>query len=402
MKIPRFYDNLGKYLKPNKVLLIFGPRRIGKTTLLNDFLAKCKLKYKLDSGDNVKTREILSSQDFDILKKYAAGYDLIAVDEAQRIPNVGYGFKILVDQIPNLKIIATGSSSFELLGQVGEPLTGRKTTIALYPISQLELSSLYNRHELEGQIADRLVFGGYPEVIVSEIDKNRQETIGSAISTGPSLVFGGDKKESRRKILEEIINSYLLKDILELDRVKGSKLLLDLLRLISFQVGQEVSLSELGRQLGIDRKTVGRYLDLFEKSFVLYNLRGYSRGNLRKEITKKSKYYFYDNGVRNAVISNFNELNLRDDVGVLWENFLVIERLKRNSYREIFSNNYFWRTWDQKEVDFVEERDGRLFGFELKWGSRGAAKASKNEWRAVYPEASLETVNLENFFDFIS
>lgn len=226
-------------------------------------------------------------------------------------------------------------------------------------------------------MARYLVFGGYPEVIAATSDKERA------------------------KILQEIVNSYLLKDILEIEQVKGSKLLLDLLRLVAFQVGGEVSLSELADRLQIDYKTVGRYLDLFEKSFVLYNLRGFSR-NLRKEITKKSKYYFYDNGVRNAVISNFNGLDLRDDIGALWENFLVIERLKRNSYREIFSNNYFWRTWDQKEVDFVEEREGKLFGYEFKWGDKTANKSSRDEWLATYSEASLENINLKNYFNFIT
>ncbi|MFZ3073794.1 MAG: ATP-binding protein [Minisyncoccales bacterium] len=374
MTIPRFYDDLGKYLKPNKVLVIYGPRRVGKTTLLNNFLSGCKLKYRLDSGDNIKTREILASQDFDILKNYAADYELIAIDEAQRIPNVGFGLKILADQIPNLKIIATGSSSFELSGQVGEPLTGRKTTVTLYPVAQLELGRIKNRFDLKNELAQSLIFGGYPEVVVATSNKDRA------------------------KVLAEIVNSYLLKDILEIEQVKGSKMLLDLLRLVAFQVGGEVSLSELGNQLGIDYKTVARYLDLFEKSFVLYNLRGYSR-NLRKEITKKSKYYFYDNGVRNAVISNFNDLNLRDDVGALWENFMVSERLKRNSYREVFSNNYFWRTWDQKEVDFVEEREGKLFGYEFKWNNKVLTK--QNEWLKTYSEASLETINPKNYFDFV-
>ncbi len=376
MKIPRFYDNLGEYIKPNKALVVYGPRRVGKTTLLNNFLAGCEMKYRLDSGDDIKVREILSSQDFDILKNYAADYELIAIDEAQRIPNVGYGLKILVDQIPGIKIIATGSSSFELSGQVGEPLTGRKNTLVLYPVAQLELEKAKSRFDLKSELTRYLVFGGYPEVVAASSDKERT------------------------KILQEIVNSYLLKDILEIEQVKGSKLLLDLLRLVAFQVGGEVSLSELADRLQIDYKTVGRYLDLFEKSFVLYNLRGFSR-NLRKEITKKSKYYFYDNGVRNAVISNFNGLNLRDDIGALWKNFLVIERLKRNSYREIFSNNYFWRTWDQKEVDFVEEREGKLFGYEFKWGDKLANKSNRDEWLATYSEASLENVNSTNYFDFI-
>jgi hypothetical protein len=375
MKIPRYYKNLEQYLKPGKVLIIYGPRRVGKTTLLADFLANCKLKYKLDSGDNIQTRAKLSSEDFDVLKNYAAGYELLAIDEAQKVPNVGQGLKILVDQIPNLKIIATGSSSFELSGQVGEPLTGRKNTVILYPVSQIELSGIYNKSELENALSERLIFGSYPEAVTA---KSKKEKI---------------------KILEEIAHSYLLKDILEMERVKGSKTLLDILRLIAFQVGGEVSIAELAAKVSLDAKTVDRYLDLFEKSFVLYNLRGYSR-NLRKEITKKSKYYFYDNGIRNAIISSFNDFDQRNDRGQLWENFLVSERLKRNSYRQIFSNNYFWRTWDQKEVDFVEERDGSLFGYEFK-SSEKDKKTNKADWLKTYPSASFEIISPDNYFDFV-
>ncbi|MDP1688773.1 MAG: ATP-binding protein [bacterium] len=375
MKILRYYKDLGKYLQPNKVLVLFGPRRVGKTTLLGDYLEKCHLRYKLDSGDNINIQETLSSQDFSRIKEYAAGYELIAIDEAQKIPNIGQGLKILVDQIPNIKIIATGSSSFELSGQIGEPLTGRKNTLILYPIAQLELSSLYNTHELKEKINERLVFGSYPEVITAL-----------------------DKKE-KTKILEELMHSYLLKDILEIEQVKGSKILLDLLRLVAFQVGNEVSLSELASKIGIDAKTVARYLDLFEKSFVLYNLRGYSK-NLRKEVTRKSKYYFYDNGIRNAIIANTNDIELRNDVGALWENFLISERLKRNSYISTISNNYFWRTWDQKKVDFVEEREGKLFGYEFKWNESSRAHNTR-EWLETYPEASLESITPKNYLNFI-
>ena len=375
MKIPRFYKDLTQYLKPNKALIIYGPRQVGKTTLLKDFLSSCDFKYRLDSGDNIKIRQILSSEDFDLILEYARNYNLIAIDEAQKIPNIGQGLKIIVDNIPDIRVIATGSSSFELAGQIGEPLTGRKTTLTLYPVSQLELKNLYNPYELKGILEDSLIYGGYPEV-VSEPDRKK-----------------------KAEILLEIAESYLLKDLLELERVKSSKLLLDLLRLLAFQTGNEVSLSELAGQIGVDYKTVGRYLDLFEKTFVIYNLRGFSR-NLRKEITKKSKYYFYDIGIRNAIISNFNKLELRNDTGMLWENFLFMERLKKRAYQSIPANCYFWRTWEQKEIDLVEERDGNLWGYEFKWGNK-KSKSTK-EWLETYSEAKLEIINQANYLNFIT
>ena len=377
MKIRRYYIDLDKYIKPNKVLVIFGPRQAGKTTLLKDYLRTIdgKVKYKLESGDDIIIQELFGSNNFSRIKEYAKSYELIVIDEAQRIKNIGQGLKIMVDEIPGIKIIVTGSSSFELVGQVGEPLTGRKVTLTLYPVSQIELKNLHNDYELKNRLEEYMIYGSYPEVAVSE-----------------------DSAEKKR-ILNEITNSYLLKDIMELERVKGSKVLLDLLRLLAFQIGNEVSLSELGRQLGLDYKTVARYLDLFEKSFVIYNLRGFSR-NLRKEVTKKSKYYFLDNGVRNAVIANFNSFGLRDDTGKLWENFMVSERLKKQSYKNIYANNYFWRTWDQKEVDFIEEREGKLFGFEFKWKDKAVKKP--NEWLASYPNSEFLAVTQENYIDFVS
>jgi len=362
------------YLKPGKVLVLYGSRQAGKTTLLRDFLARTKMKYKLDSGDNIKTQEILGSQDFSKILEYASGYDLLAIDEAQRIPNVGQGLKIIVDQIPEIKVIATGSSSFELAGQIGEPLTGRKKTLTLFPLAQMELSGIYNLHEIKERLAEWLVFGGYPEAVTAKT------------------------KQEKKDALEEIVNSYLLKDILELERVKGSKILLDLLRLIAFQIGSEVSLTEIGQKMGLDSKTVARYLDLLEKSFVVFNLRGFSK-NLRKEITKKSKYYFFDNGIRNAVISNFNNLELRDDTGKLWENFLVSERLKTQEYRKISANNYFWRTWDQKEIDWLEEREGKLFAYEFKF-SKNKFSFPK-DFLKTYSDSKAEIVTKDNYLDFL-
>ncbi|MEK7498791.1 MAG: ATP-binding protein, partial [Patescibacteria group bacterium] len=371
MEIPRYYQNLGTYIKPNKVLAIFGPRQAGKTTLLKAYLKTIEntLKYKLDSGDDIRIQEVLNSNDFSKIKEYARGYDIIAIDEAQKIKGVGEGLKIMVDQIPNIKLIVTGSSSFELTGQIGEPPTGRKTTLTLFPIAQTELKTLYTNYELKTKLEDYLIYGSYPEVITQ------------------------NNNDDKKNILHELINSYLLKDILELEKVKGSKTLIDLLRLLAFQVGNEVSLSELGQQLGLDYKTVGRYLDLFEKSFVIYNLRGFSR-NLRKEITKKSKYYFYDNGIRNAIIANFNPIAIRDDIGALWENFIISERLKTQSYTNIYANNYFWRTWEKKEIDLIEEREGKLFGYDCKW-KEGSVQAPK-EWRTQYSNSEFQTITPEN------
>jgi len=283
---------------------------------------------------------------------------------------------LLVDHVPGIRIIATGSSSFELAGQVGEPLTGRKHTMTLFPLSEIELLAYYNNnsYDLSSKLAERLVFGGYPEVISAKNTLERKDALG------------------------EIVGSYLLKDIMELDRVRNTKILSDLVRLIAFQIGNEVSLTEIATTLGIDRKTVARYIDLLEKSFILYNLRGFSR-NLRKEVTKKSKYYFYDIGVRNAIISNFNNLSERDDVGALWENFLVIERLKTRVYKNISANDYFWRTWDQNEVDFVEEREGKLFGYEFKW-KKAKVKEPKN-WRGTYAEATYGVITPENYLQIL-
>jgi len=372
--IKRAYK-LEELIKPNKVLIIYGPRRVGKTTLLKDFLAHTKLKYKLDSGDNIRTQQVLSSQDFARILDYASGYELIAIDEAQQIPNIGMGLKIIVDQIQDIMVIATGSSSFDLAGATGEPLTGRKTTIALYPMAQKELLPLYNKHELKEKLEEFLVFGSYPEVITA---KTRRDKIA---------------------VLEEIVNSYLLKDILTIDRIKGSKALLDLLKLIAFQVGSQVSLNEIATQIKLDVKTVSRYLDIFEKAFVIKRIGGFSR-NLRKEIVSKAKYYFLDNGIRNAVIPQFNPLDSRNDIGILWENFVVIERIKKCAYQNIYGSLYFWRTYDGQEIDLVEEREGKLFGYEFKWSEKQKMKEPK-DWCKTYDNAEFKIINRENYLEFI-
>jgi predicted AAA+ superfamily ATPase len=283
--------------------------------------------------------------------------------------------KILVDQVPTLSVIATGSSSFELAGQTGEPLTGRRRTLTLHPIALSEMLSLNNRHELRERLGELLVFGSYPEVLQAPTQAEKIET------------------------LVEIANAYLLKDILAFDRVRNSRTLLSLLSLLAFQVGNEVSLNELATQLSVDVKTVGRYLDLLEKSFVLFRLSGFSR-NLRNEVTNRAKYYFYDTGIRNAVVAQFNRLDQRNDAGQLWENFALVERLKQRTYFGPYANAYFWRTYDQQELDLVEEREGKLFGYEFKWSTRKTVSAPRS-WHGAYPNAEFQLITPENYLDFL-
>lgn len=378
--IPRAYEPLDDYVQPNKVLLIYGPRRVGKTTLLQNYLAKTELTYKLDSGDNIQTQHLLGSQDFNQILSYVSGYQLLAIDEAQEIPHIGKALKIIVDQVPGIRVIATGSSSFELAGQTGEPLTGRKRTLSLYPIAQAELLAPgtpygFNQHELKQKLNDFLIYGSYPDVVQAQTTNERVE------------------------ILTEIANSYLLKDILAFERIRNSRVLLNLLRLIAFQVGAEVSYTELATKVGVAVKTVQRYLDLLEKAFVLYRLTGFSR-NLRKEITRRAKYYFWDTGIRNAIIAQFNPPQQRNDWGQLWENFFFIERLKYRAYYTVPANVYFWRTYDQQEIDIVEEREGSLFGYECKWSTKKTV-APPSDWLETYPEAQFTAVTPNNYLSLL-
>lgn len=372
--IKRIYDNLNDYIKPNKALIIYGPRRVGKTTLLQDYLGKTNFKYKLDNGDNIRLQNILKLQDFKKILAYAESYELIAIDEAQQIPNIGMALKILVDNIPNIRVIATGSSSFDLSQQIGEPLTGRKKTIVLYPFSQKELLFKFNKYELEENLGDFLLFGSYPDVILS---KSRKEKL---------------------SFLEELVNSYLLKDILSLDKVKSSSVLLNLLKLLSFQVGSLVSLNELSNTLKIDIKTVDRYLDLLEKSFIIFRLGGFSR-NLRNEINSKAKYYFLDNGVRNAVISKYNTLENRDDIGQLFENFIISERIKKCAYEQIYGSSYFWRNYAGQEIDLIEERDGKLLAYEIKWSKEKVSPPK--DFVENYKNSEYQVINKDNYLGFI-
>ena len=373
-QLQRFYQNQLKLLiHPGKVLVIYGPRQVGKTTLVKTFLKDYQGKVFRGSGDNRQLQIILESQDFSKIVPYFQDYDLVFIDEAQQISQVGQSLKILVDQLPHLKLVATGSSSFDLSNQLGEPLVGRQKIIQLFPLSAWELKQNFTRSYLEDNLENLLLYGSYPEVV----------TAGSY--------------QAKKEYLQQLRDAYLLKDIFELQNIKNSKKILDLLRLLAFQIGQEVSIQELGCQLSLSKNTVEHYLDLLEKNFVLINIRGFAR-NLRKEINKTSRYYFYDNGVRNAILGNFSQLEERDDRGQLWENYLFIERLKRNAYLGQSCQYYFWRTYDRQEIDLIEESDGRLSAFEFKWSKQAKAPSA---WVKTYPEATFEVINRQNFLEFL-
>lgn len=366
--------HLRTLVAPGKVVVIHGARRVGKTTLLRKYLEGEK-NYLFVTGEDIFVREDLSSGSIDKLRTFIGDRSLLVIDEAQYIPDIGLNLKLIVDHIPTIQVIATGSSTFDLAQQTGEPLTGRKSTIKMYPISQMELNSVETPPQVKAHLEARLIFGSYPEIITHDNDHQRKE------------------------YLHDLVSSYLLKDILAFEGIQKSKKLIDLLILLAFQIGKEVSHSELATQLSISKNTIEKYLDLLEQTFVIINIRGFSR-NLRKEVTKTSRYYFCDNGIRNTLINNFNALDRRDDKGDLWENYLVMERIKKQQHQYIWSNNFFWRTYDQKEIDWVEEREGKLFSFEFKWNHE-PVKAPKL-WLETYPEAVFECITQTNYLHFIT
>ncbi len=360
--------------KTDKISIIYGPRQVGKTTLSKEIIKDLGLKTLTINADQEKYIDILSSRDLDKMRSLVDGYELLFIDEAQRVENIGINLKILHDEIPKLKIIATGSSSFDLANKISEPLTGRVWSYNLFPLAFCELESIYNDFELKELLESVLVYGTYPDIFLA---KNYQ-----------------DKEDQ----LSEIARSYLYKDILELQDIRQSGKINDLLKLIAFQVGNEVSLNELATNLGINRVTVDRYIDLLEKTFIIFRLSGFNR-NLRKEVSKMDKIYFYDLGIRNVMVDNFKPLKDRDDVGALWENFLIIERMKYRAYSGKKASQYFWRTHTGAELDFVEDSGGQLAGYEFKFGDK--IKKAPETWVKSYGGDFL-LVNQENFLGFIS
>lgn len=361
-------------LQPNKVVILYGARRVGKTMLVKEILANVNEPILRLNGDDINVHDKLSIRSIENYKQILGTYKLLYIDEAQKISEIGLKLKIMIDEIEGLRIIISGSSSFDIHKNAGEPLTGRKYTFTLYTLSENEYTQIENNMNKMDKVRERMVFGNYPELLHLP---DRQDKV---------------------DYLNEMISSYLLKDILVYEHIKNSQKIFNLLRLIAFQIGGEVSLQELGIQLGISKNTVEKYLDLLSKVFILHKVEGFSR-NLRKEITKNSRWYFLDNGIRNAVIANFNPLHARNDIGALWENYMISERLKYQEYRRISSNNYFWRTYEQQEIDWVEERDGSLFGYEFKWKEEKVKIPT--QWKSAYPDASFELININNFSEWL-
>jgi len=360
-------------LTRKKAVILYGARQVGKTTLVKKIIDDSPSKSLYLNCDEPDIRDSLAEKNSTELKQLVGDHTLIVIDEAQRVLNIGLTLKLLIDNFSDVQILATGSSSFELSNRVKEPLTGRKVEFQLFPMSVTELLQAHSELEVTRLLDSYLRFGLYPEVVTSPISE--------AVP-----------------LIDEIAQSYLYKDILAYQTLKKPELLEKLLTALALQAGQEVSFTELANLLGVDKLTVEKYISLLEKTFIIFPLRPFSR-NLRKEIGKKRKIYFYDQGIRNSIIKNFNSLEVRNDVGFLWESFLMAERVKSNSAENRSVNQYFWRTYEMKEIDLIEEIGGTLTGYEFKWG-KGKLKQQR-EFLNAYPGSSIHLINRDNFLDFV-
>lgn len=360
-------------IKPQKATLIFGARRVGKTILLDNILKEFKGNYQLLNGEDITTHQLFEQNSIKRFQDFFGDLQLLVIDEAQSIPHIGQRIKLLVDNIKGLSVVATGSSAFDLLNKTGEPLVGRGYSFYLFPLSQEELNSVESPIDTLNNFESRLIFGSFPEL-------NSMETV-----------------SEKTDYLKSIVNSYMLKDILTIDGIKNSSKMFNLLRLVAFQVGSEISYDEIAKKVGLSRNTVEHYLNLLSQVYVVFRLGAYSN-NLRKEVTKSSKWYFYDNGIRNTLINKLMPLNMRNDEGILWENYLISERIKNNYYHNLHNEYFFWRTYDKKEIDLVElSPNGNLSAFEFKWGDKTPkipAAFAKN-----YPDATFTVVNRNNYLE---
>ncbi len=372
--LPRILQSqIEESLFKGKIIILYGARHVGKTTLCKEILKKYPQNNKYINCELLQNKTALETTNDEKLKDFLGSAKLVILDEAQKIKDIGLVLKIIADTFPETQIIATGSSSFELANKTSESLTGRARRYLLYPFSVQEIRQEEDLFDLNAKLENILRFGTYPSV------------------------FGCSEDEATEELLE-IASNYLYKDILEFSGLRKPDLILNLLKALSLQLGNEISASELANLLNQNSHTIENYLTLLEQSFIIFRIRSFSR-NLRKEIGKNYKVYFYDLGIRNSLIQNFNQLDLRNDIGALWENFCVLERIKCNSNNRIFANYYFWRTYDQKEIDFVEERGGKLFGYEIKWGNKKCKEPKL--WKETYPNAEFKIINGDNYLDFI-
>lgn len=358
-----------------KVIMLYGTKRTGKTTIIENIVQKYCDEALLLQGEDMQVSELLQKRTVANYKQLTAGKKVIIIDEAQAIPEIGKILKLLIDSVKGITVIATGSSSFDLVYITGEPLVGRNLVYYLYPIAQAELSVTEDYLTTIRNLEERLIYGSYPELWHL-----------------PSL-------QERERYLKQLVSSYLLKDLLTMENVKGADVLYKLLQMLAWQVGSQVSTVELANNLQINKGTVERYLDLLSKVFIIYPLNGYSN-NLRKEISKSKKWYFFDNGIRNALIGNFSPLEQRNDIGQLWEQYILSERIKYNSYRNYQPQYFFWRTYDGQEIDLLELHNGRLQALECKW--KVAKAKTPVAFAKAYPDAEFSIINKENYLDWIT
>lgn len=366
-------ESIKKDLFRGKVISLLGARQVGKTTLLKEIAEEMNMPYLWLNGDEPDDRLLLSNVSSTELKKLYGVHQLIIIDEAQRIENIGLTLKLSIDTIPDVQVIATGSSAFDLANSINEPLTGRKYEYFLYPLSFVELVEGLGRRENTRLLENRLIYGSYPAVVTADDPK---------------------------RILQLLTDSYLYKDLFAYEQIKKTSLFSDILKSLALQVGREVSYNELANSLGVNKATIEKYIDLLEQTFVIFRLSSFSK-NVRNELKKSKKIYFYDNGVRNAIIKQFQPLALRNDVGALWENYIISERIKRNSYKRNYAEMYFWRTTQQQEVDYIELYDGKLDAYEFKWNGKTKVKLpltfSKN-----YSINHSDTISPKNYDEFLS
>ncbi len=369
------HAEIDKQIGKQKVVMLYGSRRTGKTTIIRDIAAKYGKNVLLLQGEDMDVATSLAQRTIANYRRLTKGKKIIIIDEAQAVPDVGMVLKVMIDNINDITIIATGSSSFDLVNKTGEPLVGRNLVYQLYPIAQCELKNYEDQITTTRNLEQRLIYGSYPELWQIE------------------------DADDQQNYLHQLVNSYLLKDLLMLENIKGADVVYKLLQMLAHQVGSQVSTVELGNRLQINKGTVERYLDLLTKVFVIFPLSGYS-SNLRKEVTKSKKWYFYDNGIRNALINKFDALHKRDDIGKLWEQYVMSERMKYNAYRKYNVQYYFWRTYDGQEIDLLELKNGKLQALECKWQSSKRVRVPA-AFEKAYPDANFNVIDKNNYLDWI-